>query len=232
LTGLNYSETDDEHGELSSEGQEVLRDGVTAGHETSNCQPTNWKWFTEEPNMRHSDYRMFCPALAITLITSAASMAGLHAQEFVVNQAVISDTGIEGMSVGGSTVNEAGRVAGQSSYVGDLSASDAGIISGTGGARRAFGQPDLFYNYFTQGYSNRANAQMYLSPLPIPPNVGHTYYTYQPFYPHHMLYAHKDRYHRYYDNGRGMNRTKATYSYPPVKTAISNFYWNKLRLAR
>jgi hypothetical protein len=182
--------------------------------------------------MRHSDYRRFCPALAITLITSAASMAGLHAQEFVVNQAVISDTGIEGMSVGGSTVNEAGRVAGQSSYVGDLSASNAGIISGTGGARRAFGQPDLFYNYFTQGYSNRANAQMYLSPMPIPPNVGHTYYTYQPFYPHHMLYAHKDRYHRYYDNGRGMNRTKATYSYPPVKTAISNFYWNKLRLAR
>ncbi len=73
---------------------------------------------------------------------------------------------------------------------------------------------------------------MYLSPLPIPPNVGHTFYTYQPFYPHHMLYAHKDRYHRYYDNGRGMNRTRAVYYYPHIKTAASNFYWNKLRLAR
>ncbi len=120
-------------------------------------------------------------------------------------------------------------------YVGDLSANPRRALAdgSSGGCRdRRYGQPDLFYNYYTQGNCNTANAQMYLSPLPIPPNVGHTFYTYQPFYPHHMLYWHKDRYHRYYDNGRGMNRTRAVYYAPPIKTAVSNFYWNKLRLAR
>ncbi len=171
-----------------------------------------------------------------------ASISGAQAEEYVVSQQVVSDSAIEGMVSGGSamggsaiegsSVVEGGSMSGDSCYVGDMSESDAGISSGGGMQRRSFGQPDLFYNYFTQGYSNQANAQMYLSPMPIPANVGHTFYTYQPFYPHHMMYAHKDRYHKYYDNGRGMNRTKASYSYPRVKTAISNFYWNKLRLAR
>lgn len=97
---------------------------------------------------------------------------------------------------------------------------------------RRYGNPDLFYNYFTQGSCNQANAQMYLSPLPVPPNVGHTFYTYQPMYPHHMMYSHTDRFHRYYDNGRGMNRTRAKYYSPPVRQAASNFYWNVLRLPR
>ncbi len=97
---------------------------------------------------------------------------------------------------------------------------------------RGYGRPDLFYNYFTQGYANQVNAQMYLSPVPVPPNVGHTFFTYQPFYPHHMMYPHKDRFHRYYDNGRGMNRTRAVYYSPPVRQAASNFYWNFLRLPR
>ena len=166
--------------------------------------------------MTHFLFRRFCGALAIVLIAGAASTTGLQAQEYEIAECS-----------NGRDVN------GGDSYVGDISYVDAGLV-GPGGAnlRRGFGQPDLFYNYFTQGYRNSANAQMYLSPLPIPPNVGHTYYTYQPFYPHHMLYAHKDRYHRYYDNGRGMNRTRAVYSYPPVKTALSNFYWNYFRLAR
>jgi hypothetical protein len=73
---------------------------------------------------------------------------------------------------------------------------------------------------------------MYLSPLPIPPNVGHTYFTYQPFYPHHMMYWHKDRFHRYYDQGRGMNRTRAVYYSPPVRQFASNLYWNCLRIPR
>lgn len=100
------------------------------------------------------------------------------------------------------------------------------------GIGRSYGQPDLFYNYYTQGNANRTNAQMYLSPLPIPPNVGHTFYTYQPFYPHHMMYWHKDRFHKYYDCGRGMNRTRAVYYSPPIRQAASNLYWNYLRLPR
>ena len=122
-------------------------------------------------------------------------------------------------------------------FVGDLPCescvSDGETVTLGGGAGgRSYGQPDLFYNYYTQGYSNQLNAQMYLSPGPIPPNGGHTFYTYQPFYPHEMLYWHKDKYHRYYDNGRGMNRTRATYYAPPVRQAFSNVYWNYLRLPR
>ncbi|MDA7893525.1 hypothetical protein N9276_01255 [Rhodopirellula sp.] len=107
-------------------------------------------------------------------------------------------------------------------YVGDVAP----------GIQRGYGQPDLFYNYYTQGGANRANAQMYLSPMPIPPNVGHTYYTYQPFSPHHMLYPHQNRFHRQYDCGRGMNRTRASYYYPPVRQTASNVYWNFLRIPR
>ncbi len=68
--------------------------------------------------------------------------------------------------------------------------------------------------------------------LPVPPNVGHTFYTYQPFYPEEMLYWHKNRFHRYYDNGRGMNRTRAVYYSPPIRQAASNLYWNYLRIPR
>jgi hypothetical protein len=107
-------------------------------------------------------------------------------------------------------------------YVGDMAP----------GIQRGYGQPDLFYNFYTQGAANRANAQMYLSPMPIPPNVGHTFYTYQPFYPHHMLYPHQNRFHRNYDCGRGMNRTRASYYYPPVRQTASNVYWNFLRMPR
>ncbi len=97
--------------------------------------------------------------------------------------------------------------------------------------QRGYGRPDLFYNYYTQGFANRANAQMYLSPVPVPPNVGHTFYTYQPFYPHHMMYPHVDKFHRYYDGGRGMNRTKASY-WTSAHAKAKNVYWNYFRLPR
>lgn len=135
------------------------------------------------------------------------------------------------------------------SYVGDLPStgsvvtSDSGVVSGgeiisgdgmVGGGcqERRYGQPDLFYNFYTQGHCNRANAQMYMSPLPVPPNVGHTFFTYQPFYPHEYLYGHTNKFHNYYDNGRGTNRTRVNYSTNPVRTAVSNLYWNKIRIPR
>ena len=72
---------------------------------------------------------------------------------------------------------------------------DGGVVGGGGMMMgRSYGRPDLFYNFYSQGYANQLNAQMYMSPLPVPPNVGHTFYTYQPFYPHEMLYWHKDRF--------------------------------------
>jgi hypothetical protein len=97
---------------------------------------------------------------------------------------------------------------------------------------RKYDHSDLFYNYYSQGNYNTANAQMYISPVPVPAFVGHTFNTYQPFYPHEFMYWHKNRFHNNYDNGRGMNRTKALYYAPPVRTAMKNLYWNKLRLPR
>ena len=169
--------------------------------------------------------RFFTAAKAFVTVYAFASAAtvamadcptGECGSSVVGGESVVSD----GSIIDGGVVNE--------SYVGDLTISDAGVA----GIRRGFGQPDLFYNYYTQGYANRANAQMYLSPLPVPPNVGHTFYTYQPFYPHHMMYWHKDRYHNYYDGGRGMNRTRAVYYSPPIHTAVQNLYWNYLRIPR
>ncbi len=84
--------------------------------------------------------------------------------------------------------------------------------------------PQLFANQYTQGGANQATAAMYTAPVPVPGWVGHTYYTYQPFYPHEMMNWHTDRYHSYYDNGRGLNSTKATYYRPPVMTGVGRIY--------
>ncbi|PHQ32755.1 hypothetical protein CEE69_24185 [Rhodopirellula bahusiensis] len=148
---------------------------------------------------------------SVALLAPAAMAQGEH----IVSSQVISDTVVGSSESGG------------------CASGDCGGASGAVGVQgREYGQPDLFYNYYTQGPANAANAQMYVSPVPVPPNVGQTYLTYQPLYPHEMLYWHKDRYHNYYDNGRGMNRTRAIYYSPPVRQAASNFYWNTLRLPR
>lgn len=74
-----------------------------------------------------------------------------------------------------------------------------------------YGQPDLFYNFYVDPTCSAVGAQMYMAPGPIPPHVGHTFYTYQPLMPHEMLYKHKRTYHRYYDEGRGLTRTHVRY---------------------
>ena len=81
--------------------------------------------------------------------------------------------------------------------------------------------PQLFANQYTQGNANQATAEMYVAPVPTPAWVGHTYYTYQPLYPHEMMYTHHRRYHSYYDNGRGLNSTRVRYS-PSLHGIISS----------
>jgi hypothetical protein len=76
---------------------------------------------------------------------------------------------------------------------------------------RFYGQPDLFYNYYAWPACSGVGAELYLSPRPIPPHVGHTFITYQPLYPHEFLYTHHRTYHRYYNGGQGLNRTSVHY---------------------
>ena len=84
----------------------------------------------------------------------------------------------------------------------------------TGGRERCsecreyeYGRPDLFYNFYVPPTCGGVGAQMYLPPQPVPPVVGHTYFTYQPLMPHEFLYRHHRSYHRYYNEGRGFTRT-------------------------
>ncbi|TWU19671.1 hypothetical protein [Allorhodopirellula heiligendammensis] len=158
---------------------------------------------------------------------------GYAGGERIVSSRVVSDTVVGDTGGGESTLTS------DSSSSGDCANGNCGggglhggLVDGGMVQGREYGQPDLFYNFYTQGAANSANAQMYVSPVPVPQHVGHTYLTYQPFYPHEMLYKHHDRFHNYYDGGRGMNRTHVSYYYPPVRTGLSNFYWNVLRIPR
>ena len=90
-----------------------------------------------------------------------------------------------------------------------------------------YGQPELFYNYSVPGTCGGVPANMYLAPQPVPQLVGHTYYTYQPFMPHELLYQHHRTYYRYYNGGRGLTRTSISWSRPPLSGWSSS-----LRIAR
>jgi len=61
--------------------------------------------------------------------------------------------------------------------------------------------PDLFYNYYTPPGPCAVGTRLYVCPLPTPPLVGHTYYTYQPLLPHEFLYQHCRTYTRQHPDG-------------------------------
>lgn len=108
----------------------------------------------------------------------------------------------------------------------------AAVIAAVGLTGTSLAQgPQLFGNQYTQGASDQATAVMYLAPVPVPANVGHTYYTYQPLYPHEFMHLHKHRYHNYYDQGRGLNRTGVHYYAPPVRTTAHSI-WKTISLPR
>jgi len=69
---------------------------------------------------------------------------------------------------------------------------------------------DLFANYQVGPYPSGTAAQMYVSPLPVPAQMGHTYTTYQPLMPHEYLYKHT-RSHYAYVQGSGWTRSKVRY---------------------
>lgn len=89
---------------------------------------------------------------------------------------------------------------------------------------------DLFYNYYVGPQPSGTAAQMYVSPLPVPARVGHTYVTYQPLMPHEFLYAHGTAccpgrsYYTHYP-GAGWTRTNVRY-----KAAGNWLQWAHFRL--
>lgn len=67
------------------------------------------------------------------------------------------------------------------------------------------------YNYYVHpGEAGLLGAELYLSPRPTPPVVGHTYVTYPPLMPHEFLYHHHRTY-KTYNPGSGWTRTRASW---------------------
>ena len=85
-----------------------------------------------------------------------------------------------------------------------------------------YGNPDLFYNYYMPNNCGGVPAPLYVAPYPVPQLVGQSYYTYQPLMPHEFMYPHYRTYHRVYDNGRGLDRTKVVWYSNPVATVVKD----------
>lgn len=51
-------------------------------------------------------------------------------------------------------------------------------------------RPDVFYNYYLPPAMDGTAASMYPAPLPVPPQMGQSYITYQPLLPHEHMYRH------------------------------------------
>jgi hypothetical protein len=73
-------------------------------------------------------------------------------------------------------------------------------------------KPDLFYNFYVAGAPcpsyGLVPAQLYVSPRPTPPLVGHTYITYQPLMPHEFLYRHDRCYFTWHGVDGGLTSTR------------------------
>ena len=79
-----------------------------------------------------------------------------------------------------------------------------GLVAGfLTGSKAEAAHPDIFYNFYVgpSAYGGGVPAQMYVSPRPSPPYVGHTWITYPPLSPHEFMYHHCRKYHKYYRGG-------------------------------
>jgi hypothetical protein len=173
------------------------------------------------------------PGLALALVALAAAAA--HAEAFHFGHGGHGGCGPDGCSPhgihlhGGHGHGGHGAQLGYGMY-GNPHNVNPHYYQGYGGCRtcsngdcqyRWYGQPDLFYNYYQNNNCGGMGAELYISPRPIPPHVGHTYITYQPLMPHEFLYHHHRTYHRYYNGGQGLTRTHVKYG-----TSIKpNWFW-------
>jgi hypothetical protein len=176
---------------------------------------------------------------AMIALTCTTAVQAQGQGEYIVNSKVVSDTVVDSS---GSTTSTDGMVVQEGNpgvaCHGNGAGAGMGGINGLAGGNgfagctgREYGRPDLFYNYYTQGACNQANAQMYVSPQPVPAWVGHTFTTYQPLMPHQYLYWHHHSYHKYYDSGRGHNTTRVKYYGPPIHTVLDGV-WDAISFPR
>jgi hypothetical protein len=97
-----------------------------------------------------------------------------------------------------------------------LAATVAAGIGASGSPAWAVGPPgmvtgNLFYNeYVPPDPYWGLGAQLYVSPRPTPPYVGHTFITYQPLMPQEFLYPHHRVYYRE-NPGVGVTKTKVSW---------------------
>jgi hypothetical protein len=176
------------------------------------------------------------PGLALALAVAGLSLAAAaaHAEAFSFGHGGnggYGDCGPDGCSPHGINLHggHGGRHLGYGAY-GNPHRVNPHLYQGYGGCRtcsngdcqyRFYGQPDLFYNYYVPPTCGGMGAELYLSPRPVPPHVGHTYITYQPLMPHEFMYHHHRTYHRYYNSGQGLTRTHVKYG-----TSIKpNWFW-------
>ena len=77
------------------------------------------------------------------------------------------------------------------------------LAGGFAGSTAEAAHPDIFYNFYNGPtvYGAGAPAQLYVSPRPTPPLVGHTWITYPPLLPHEFMYHHKRKYYKHYRGG-------------------------------
>lgn len=111
---------------------------------------------------------------------------------------------------------------------------------------------NLFQNYYTDP-THGPTAAMYMAPRPVPANVGWTYYTYQPLYPHELMYQHHRTYYNFYNpqggfyadpcrgqynaiGNQGINKTTVTWQagdnyYGPLPASLNSIhrlqYWRQ-----
>lgn len=90
-------------------------------------------------------------------------------------------------------------------------------VAGSASAQEhgSFGQRFFASQYSAPTYSS-------VSPMPVPAWVGHTQITYPPLNPYQFLYPHTDRYHQYFDNGRGLTSTRVHYGTSPIRSSFGS----------
>ncbi len=147
--------------------------------------------------------------------------------------AALAVAGVLGLGRPAALAEELAEAANAGVAAGSVVAADAGVVAdgglvpgavyGGGGGflggqpmmclPRDYLNPHLFYNFYVGGNCGSIPAGMYPTPMPTPPLVGHTYFTYQPLLPHEFMYAHKRVYHHHYNYNRGLHRTRVIWAW-------------------